>query len=111
MKINGESCELNLTGLVAFYIIIDQLSDEPLSGGKKYTRKGMIKRVLDERMDKAKKAEYKVFLSDNLYGEHTLINEKGKAYQVTLRDFNAKTGYINNIDWKTNKLGTTKHIL
>ena len=111
LKINGESCELNLTGLVAFYVIIDQLSDEPLSGGKKYTRKGMIKRVLDERMDKAKKAEYKVFLSDNLYGEHTLINEKGKAYQVTLRDFNAKTGYINNIDWKTNKLGTTKHIL
>ncbi len=111
LKINGESCELNLTGLVAFYVIIDQLSDEPLSGGKKYTRKGMIKRVLDERMDKAKKAEYKVFLSDNLYGEHTLINEKGKAYQVTLRDFTAKTGYINNIDWKTNKLGTTKHIL
>ena len=104
LKINGESCELNLTGLAAFYVIIDQLSDEPLSGGKKYTRKGMIKRVLDERMDKAKKAEYKVFLSDNLYGEHTLINEKGKAYQVTLRDFNAKTGYINNIDWKSSSI-------
>ena len=71
----------------------------------------MIKRVLDERFDKAKKADYKVILSDNLFGEHTLINEKGKSHQVTLWDFETKTGYINNIDWKTNKLCTTKHIL
>ncbi|MDD3721926.1 MAG: DEAD/DEAH box helicase [Lutibacter sp.] len=62
-------------------------------------------------MAKAKKANYKIKLASNLYGEHTLINEKGKSFTITLRDFNKKTGYINNIDWKTNKLGTTKHIL
>ena len=36
-----------------------------------YTRKGMMaKRVLDERMDKAKKAEYKVFLDPIIYTEN-----------------------------------------
>ncbi|WP_299669561.1 DEAD/DEAH box helicase [uncultured Polaribacter sp.] len=71
----------------------------------------MRKRVLQERLDRAKKANYKVKLANNLFGEHTLINEKGKTYSITLRDFENKTGYINNIDWRTNKLGTTKHIL
>ena len=101
----------NIYGLVALYVIEKEFEGKTLSEGKKYTRQGMIKRVLDERMDKAKKADYKVYLTDNLYGEHTLINEKGKSYKITLRDFENKTGYINNIDWKTNKLGTTKHIL
>ena len=101
----------NIYGLVALYTIKKEFSGKTLSEGKKYTREGMIKRVFDERMDKAKKADYKVFLVDNLYGEHTLINEKGKSYKITLRDFEKKTGYINNIDWKTNKLSTTKHIL
>ncbi|QMU63173.1 MAG: helicase [Flavobacteriaceae bacterium] len=101
----------NKYGLVALYTIEKEFKGKTLSEGKKYTREGMIKRVLDERMDKAKKADYKVILANNLYGEHTLINEKGKSYRVTLKDFEKKTGYINNIDWKTNKLGTTKHIL
>ncbi len=85
---------------------------EPLSmEGKIYTRAGMMQRVLKERQEKALKAEYKIEFANNIYGEHLLINEKGEKYYVTLRDFEEKTGYINNIDWKTNKLGTTKHIL
>ncbi|GAB1856494.1 DEAD/DEAH box helicase [Flavobacteriaceae bacterium MHTCC 0001] len=109
--IDGTHSEWNVNGLVALYVITKEYKDKPLSEGKKYTREGMIKRVLEERLNKAKNADYKVILSDNLYGEHTLINEKGKTHQVTLWDFKVKTGYIDNIDWKTNKLCTTKHIL
>lgn len=112
LKINGSSSDWNdINGLIALYIIEKEFSEDPISEGKTYTREGMIRRVLEERQDRAKKANYKVKLADNLYGEHTLINEKGKPYKVTLWDFKAKTGYINNIDWKTNKLGTTKHIM
>lgn len=79
--------------------------------GKQYTRVGMMHRVLKEREEKALKADYKIKFADNIYGEHVLINEKGNKYKVTLRDFKNKIGYINNIDWSTNKLGTTKHIM
>lgn len=111
-KINDKYVtEWNVYGLVALYVIEEEFKDKTLSEGIKYTREGMRKRVLDERMAKAKKANYKVQLGDNLYGEHTLINEKGQSYKITLHDFENKTGYITNIDWKTNKLGTTKHIM
>lgn len=79
--------------------------------GKTYTRKGMMKRVLEERSEKALKANYRITFADNIYGEHTLTNEKGVRYKITLRDFENKTGYIDNPDLKTNKLGTTKHIM
>ncbi len=110
-KIDYKTIDWDVNGLTALYIIADEFEEESLSEGIKYTREGMIKRVMEERYDKAKKAEYKVRLSKNLYGEHTLINEKGKTYKITLHDFENKTGYINNIDWRTNKLGTTKHIM
>lgn len=110
-KVDGKFSEWNIPALVALYVVEDLINDDSLSEGIKYTRKGMQKRVLEERWDRAKKADYKIQLADNLYGEHTLTNEKGKAYKITLRDFKNKTGYINNIDWRTNKLGTTKHIM
>ncbi|WP_445733532.1 SNF2-related protein, partial [Mariniflexile sp.] len=110
-KINDKHEEWNIYSLVALFVIEEEFKDKTLSEGIKYTREGMRKRVLDERMDKAKKASYKVQLANNLYGEHTLINEKGHTYKITIHNFKDKTGYINNIDWKTNKLGTTKHIM
>src|SRR5680860_668405 len=110
-KVNGSYTDWNVYSLAALYVIEDEFEEDILSEGIKYTREGMQKRVLEERWDKAKKANYKVKLATNLYGEHTLINEKGQTYKITLRDFKNKTGYINNIDWKTNKLGTTKHIM
>jgi SNF2 family DNA or RNA helicase len=78
---------------------------------KKYTRQGMIKRVLDERRQKADKATYRVRWADNIYGDHTLINEQGTHYKVLLRDFEAETGYSDSWDSRLNKLGTTKHIM
>ena len=76
---------------------------------KKYTRKGMIKRVLDERRQKADKASYRIKWADNIYGDHILTNEQGVEYKIFLRDFEAETGYSDSWDSRLNKLGTTKH--
>jgi len=81
------------------------------ASGKMYTREGMIKRVMEERREKAIKATYKIKFADNIYGEHILTNERGVKFKITLRDFESETGYIDNMDLRTNKLGTTKHIM
>ena len=78
---------------------------------KKYTRKGMIQRVLKERRQKADSAEYRIQWADNIYGDHVLTNERGVKYIVFLRDFENETGYSNSMDSRINKLGTTKHIM
>ena len=78
---------------------------------KKYTRQGMIKRVIDERRLKAEKASYHIRWANNIYGDHILTNEEGVHYKVFLRDFEAETGYSDSWDSKLNKLGTTKHIM
>lgn len=78
---------------------------------KQYTREGMILRVLEERRQKAKNADYKIQWADNIYGDHVLINEKGTRYKLFLRDFENETGYSDSQDSRINKLGTTKHIM
>jgi len=78
---------------------------------KKYTREGMVKRVLDERRQKAEKARYRIKWASNIYGDHILINEHGVRYRVFLRDFTNQTGYSDSMDSRINKLGTTKHIM
>lgn len=78
---------------------------------KKYSRKGMIRRVLKERLLKAEKAKYRIQWADNIYGDHVLINEYGIRYKVFLRNFENETGYSNSMDARLNKLGTTKHIM
>jgi SNF2 family DNA or RNA helicase len=78
---------------------------------KRYTREGMIRRVLNERRDKAEKAAYRIQWAANIYGDHILANEKGTRYTVFLRDFENETGYSNSADGAYNKLGTTKHIM
>ena len=103
--------EVYFAGLLLLEKYYKHLEEPPSIEGKIYTRAGMMQRVLKERQDKALKAEYEVKFANNIYGEHVLVNESGAKYHVTLRDFEKRTGYINNIDWKTNKLGTTKHIL
>ncbi|MDR1632589.1 MAG: DEAD/DEAH box helicase [Dysgonamonadaceae bacterium] len=78
---------------------------------KKYTREGMIRRVLDERRQKAGKAKYDIKWAKNIYGDHILTNDTGVKYKVFLRDFKNETGYSDSADAKYNKLGTTKHIM
>ncbi|MDR1411423.1 MAG: DEAD/DEAH box helicase [Spirochaetaceae bacterium] len=84
---------------------------EEKSGYKKYTREGMMRRVLGERRARAEKAGYRIQWAANIYGDHILFNEKGAAYTVFLRDFERETGYSNSADAAYNKLGTTKHIM
>jgi SNF2 family DNA or RNA helicase len=112
--LNGKKADWNEYAVAALLQVAEEhehTEPRPVSEGKAYTRKGMKKRVLAERKEKARKAEYKITFADNLYGEHTLVNEKGVEYAITLRDFDNETGYIDNPDLKTNKLGTTKHLL
>ena len=78
---------------------------------QKYSREGMLKRVLAERWQKARTANYRIKWADNMYGDHTLTNENGVKYKIFLRDFENETGYSNSLDSKHNKLGTTKHIM
>jgi len=78
---------------------------------KKYTREGMIKRVMLERRQKAEKANYRIKWASNMYGDHILTNENGIKYKVFLRDFENETGYSDSMDSRLNKLGTTKHIM
>ena len=78
---------------------------------KKYTREGMIKRVLKERQQKALSARYRIKWAGNIYGDHIVTNERGIKYKVFLRDFKNETGYSDSQDSAVNKLGTTKHIM
>jgi SNF2 family DNA or RNA helicase len=78
---------------------------------KKYSRQGMILRVMEERRVKADKADYRIEWASNIYGDHILFNETGTKYIVFLRDFDNETGYSNSADAAYNKLGTTKHIM
>lgn len=100
--------------VVAAYLeYVSLSSDIEITGidGKKFERVGMVRRVVRERQKKANKLEYRVKLGDNLYDEHLLQSPDGREYRVTIWDFDLKIGYVNNIDWKTNKLATTKHII
>ncbi len=110
-KKNQPWAEYSIAALLQVKEDFEKLDPKPALQGKVYTREGMIKRVLNERKEKAAKSNYEVKFADNIYGEHILTNEKGVAYKITLRDFARETGYINNPDSKTNKLGTTKHIM
>ena len=78
---------------------------------KKYSREGMIKRVMLERLQKAEKANYRIKWASNIHGDHLLTNENGIKYKVFLRDFEHETGYSDSMDSRLNKLGTTKHIM
>jgi SNF2 family DNA or RNA helicase len=113
-SVKGKAAKWDATGIAALLQVKEELENtnpQPALQGKAYTREGMMKRVLEERREKAEKANYAMTFADNIYGEHILVNEKGAKFKVTLRDFENETGYINNEDWRTNKLGTTKHIM
>ena len=97
--------------LLQYELELSFLDPKEIIEHKKYTRQGMIKRVLDERRLKADKAAYRIRWATNIYGDHTLTNEHGAKYKILLRDFKAETGYSDSWDSRLNKLGTTKHIM
>ncbi len=110
----GERVEWDGMGYACLMVVQDELKALDPKGHeehKKYTREGMIKRVLEERRLRAAKAEYRIKWAMNIYGDHILTNERGVKYRVFLRDFENETGYSDSEDARLNKLGTTKHIM
>ena len=104
-------CHHQIACLLQLHDELSRHETTEASTGKLYTRQGMIKRVLKERQERAKKADYTIDFSDNIYGEHILYNEKKKAYHITFRDFKQEIGYCTCPDFQTNKLGTCKHLM
>jgi len=82
-----------------------------LEGVKKYTREGMMKRVLEERENRSKEEKFRLDFSDNIYGEHQITNEQGKLYEISFYDFDKRSGYCSCPDYQTNKLETCKHLM
>ncbi len=77
----------------------------------RYSREGMIKRVLQEREERALAEAFHIHFADNKYGEHLLENDKGKAYRLSFYDFEKSSGYCSCPDYQTNKLATCKHLM
>ncbi len=104
-------CHHSLAGLLELSDYLQRDEAPANDSGQTYTREGMIKRVLDERREKADLAEYQIEFADNLYGEHELVNERGLHYKLTFRELKKEQGYCSCPDYRTNKLGTCKHLL
>jgi SNF2 family DNA or RNA helicase len=79
--------------------------------GEAYTREEMIERVLKEREERAEKEDFRITFADNVYGVHQLNTAAHRLYEITVRDFDRRTGYCSCPDYRTNKLGTCKHLM
>lgn len=104
-------CRHQTAALLQLEELIRLKEDKIIHEGIKYTRKGMIQRVIEERKKKAEQARYSIEFSDNIFGEHVLTNERGVQYKLTFRDINRKHGYCNCPDYRINRLGTCKHLI
>lgn len=107
----GQICRHRAAALMQLHELIKLEEDNLPPAGIKYTRSGMIKRVVEERKEKALKARYTIQYAENIFGEHILTNERGVKYRLTFRDIERKHGYCSCPDYKTNKLGTCKHLI
>ena len=90
---------------------MEELREKNDSQGKKYSKEEMIERVLKERQKKANKEEYKLEINENLHGIHKLSSVSGRKYELTIRDFETEEGYCSCPDFRSNKLGTCKHLI
>ncbi|KPA18909.1 protein containing SNF2-related protein [Candidatus Magnetomorum sp. HK-1] len=110
-KSSSPHCQHAIVGLLELKDFFKNETPHMAQEGKQYTREGMIQRVLNERKDKALKDNFKIQFSDNKYGEHEVINQKGVKYYVTFRDIENEKGYCCCPDYQTNKLGICKHLM
>ncbi len=104
-------CQHKIAALIQTHEDLSRDNFQKEKSGIQYTREGMIKRVLKERMEKSHSLSYKLELADNIHGIHQLYNEKGMLYNITLRDFEKEQGHCSCPDFRTNKLGTCKHLM
>lgn len=104
-------CHHAVAGLLELSDFLRRDEAPEVGSGQTYTREGMVKRVLEERREKAEKAPYRIEFADNPFGEHELFNERGRRYKLTFRNIEGEQGYCSCPDYRTNKLGTCKHLM
>lgn len=104
-------CSHKVSALLQLHEDLSQETDQGLKEGMKYTREGMINRVMAEREEKAKNEAFQLDFADNIYGEHLITNQRNKTYNLTFYDFEKKQGYCSCPDHYTNKLGSCKHLI
>ncbi len=104
-------CSHKVSALLQLHEDLSQEIDQKLNVGMKYTREGMIKRVMAEREEKARNEKYQLDFADNIYGEHVISNQQNRTYKLTFYDFDNRQGYCSCPDHHTNKLGTCKHLI
>ncbi|MCC5918891.1 MAG: DEAD/DEAH box helicase [Cryomorphaceae bacterium] len=104
-------CKHSIAGMMHAVEILGLMDFNQMPEGKAYTRKGMVKRVLKERQERADAAKYRIQFSENVYGPHELTNETEKKYTIAFRNFEKEDGHCSCSDYQTNKLGTCKHLM
>lgn len=104
-------CPHSAAALIMLRINYEEEADKNSTQSSKYTKKEMIKRVLKERQEKAAKENFEITLGENVHGFHKIKTERGRVYEITIRDFVTGNGYCSCPDFKTNKLGTCKHLI
>ncbi|NIR51618.1 DEAD/DEAH box helicase [candidate division KSB1 bacterium] len=106
-----DCCAHVAAAMYTLYHKYQEAEKPPASEGKPYTRKEMIKRVLKERQERAAKEEFKIEFGENIHGVHRIKTQSVRVYEITIRDFKEHNGYCSCPDFKTNKLGTCKHLI
>ncbi len=106
-----DCCPHSAAALILLRLKYDEEKNRVSPQSSRYTRKEMIKRVLKEREEKAAKEKFKIELAENIHGFHKITTAGGKTYEVTIRDFATGDGYCSCPDFRTNKLGTCKHLI
>ncbi len=106
-----ECCPHAAAALIQLSIKYEAEKDKASIENSKYTKKEMIRRVLKERQEKAAKEKFEITLGENVHGFHKIKTERGRVYEITIRDFATGNGYCSCPDFKTNKLGTCKHLI
>lgn len=106
-----DCCPHTAAALIMLKMKYDEEKSKAETQSSRYTKKEMIKRVLKERQEKAAKEKFEINLAENVHGFHKIKTEEGKIYEITIRDFAAGSGYCSCPDFKTNKLGTCKHLI
>ncbi len=104
-------CPHSAAAIIVLKIKFKEEKNKSDSESDKYTRKEMIKRVLKERQERAAKEKMDIQLAENIHGFHKIKTEKGTTYEISIRDFATGNGYCSCPDFKTNKLGTCKHLI
>ena len=112
----GASLRICTHAATAMFFLIEYLNEyitEEMQAetGQIYTKEEMIKRVINERREKAEKDNYELHLGENIHGIHKLRSASAKIYEITIRNFKTDEGYCSCPDFRTNKLGTCKHLI